>query len=89
MIQASDSIDVSIINWDGIDMTEFIKIECNGKKRNSLTLIKPETLNVSMSLYRICINCKIRVTVPLREQKFPCESCYRRIVVKRLWIGFL
>ena len=76
-------------NWDAIDMTDFQKIESYVKGKFLPTLIKPEMLNASVSLYPTCTSCKKRITVAPGEQKFSCESCHRRIVTKKLWIGFL
>ena len=37
VIQPSDSIDISKINWDAIDMTGFRKLESDAKGKFSLT----------------------------------------------------
>ena len=52
----------------------------------SPTLLKPETLNVSVST---CSNCKEQVTIPPGEQNFSCESYHGRTFTNKLGIEFL
>ena len=70
-------------------MTDFNKIESQAKTKLSPTLITPEIVNASVSMYPTCTSCKKRVTVPPGERRFSCESCHRRIVTKKLGVGFL
>ena len=56
------------------------------EEKFSPTLLKPETLNVSVSTYT---NCKKQVTISPGEQNFSCESYHGRIFTNKLGIEFL
>ena len=90
-IIASDKIDPTSINWTGIDLTDFTKVEAEAKAKINPIIECADILSASIKIFPVCSNpnCNKKVEVVSGETFVRCASCNHKLLVKKLAAGFL
>ena len=86
--QVTVTDDTFDINWNGIEITDWCKLEQDEKLKLFPCIKATDIIGCSVKIFPKCTSCNKQVSVPDGEKRFSCSSCHQRLISAKLPIGF-